>query len=249
MGFDHVQPGELVTDHLSAENWNRIGDVVNTFDRNPASLFDASGREHPVLTALVKTDDDVEQGGCVALGDPLVLPDEGQDFWNRIQFTEGIGDNWGAIGIPLTYADSNYATPCAVGGFAPCKIFVEAQGEFLRRAYLDPADSSRLITHPAGNAHIVWKESGAAQEVHAIVRIGPPDAPVYNAIATEDISVNTEGTVSIHNSSPPADTGYTVNAKLDWHHNNEQVSSGVEVSIKWFPDDRLWRIMWADCEP
>lgn len=69
--------------------------------------------------------------------------------------------------------------------------------------------------------------------------------------ADSAITADSTGTISIYewDGSTLSDTGDNIeDVRLDWMHGNEDISSGKEVLIMWFPAEKIWRIIGAECE-
>ena len=71
---------------------------------------------------------------------------------------------------------------------------------------------------------------------------------IKHAKADGAITFGSSGTVSIWDGSTLADTTVNVTAYLDWMHGSENISSGKELLIQWFPNRGKWQIIGADCE-
>lgn len=61
------------------------------------------------------------------------------------------------------------------------------------------------------------------------------------------ITAGSSGTVSIY-SDPSTDSGDNVTAWADWMDGGQDISSGKELLIMWFPGENKWRIIGAECE-
>ena len=87
-------------------------------------------------------------------------------------------------------------------------------------------------------------------ELDTNLAIGSTQISNYFKLGKSDstITAGSSGTVSIWSGSTLADTGVNVTAWLDWMDGGENVSSGKELLIQWFPDRGKWQIIGADCE-
>jgi hypothetical protein len=81
---------------------------------------------------------------------------------------------------------------------------------------------------------------------YAIVRLGCHRQAVVRGVADGTIAYGSSGTVSLWTEG--GDSGDDVTAHLDWMHGDENVSSGKEVLVEWFPTESKWRIVAAECE-
>ena len=69
---------------------------------------------------------------------------------------------------------------------------------------------------------------------------------IKKAKSMVEIKPGSSGSAEIFEGGRP--TGSRVDAWLNWMHNNEPISSGKEMLIKWFPDEGKWVIIGAECE-
>jgi hypothetical protein len=133
-------------------------------------------------------------------------------------------------------------------GLVLCQIEVGSTLEWCKRADVPGSlSTSRLTVAPQGAARIHWKESGTGTK-WALVELCAPENVRYTGKAAAAIAdAATTGTVTIWESG--STTGHTItDVQLTWATGGEGISSGTEVFVEWFHNERLWRITGADCE-
>jgi len=88
----------------------------------------------------------------------------------------------------------------------------------------------------------------ARDKTEQLLLIGNTNLPIVQRIGKTDSTITdgSSGVVSLWDAN--ADTGANITAHLDWMTGSEDISSGTEVLITWFPIEGKWRITGADCE-
>jgi len=252
MTLTRVTKGESVTGSLTAETWNAFIDTANAAtyagDR-PGDAKPAEG-ELPCLTALCEAGSQIDQSEIVGIGSPAITPTEDeQTFQDRVSFSAGaVADVYkGLFGIARTAIPPGTVDLAAVSGVCQCKLYVPANGDWIERADIYTADKTQLLATPEGSAQILWKSSGTATTVDAIIRFGVPQYVCLPGKTDGAVTANNSVTVSIW--STGSDTFYNVDdVYLDWMHNSEAISVGKEVLIGYFPSEKRWRFVGAECE-
>ena len=112
----------------------------------------------------------------------------------------------------------------------------------------------RLYATWEGRGWVVWKEPGKdddEQEVCCVVSFESPQHQVVIGTTFEEILPDDYGTVLIKIRNPDDGTEPSaspeISAWLDWMHGNESIEQDTKVGCMWFPREKIWRILWADC--
>ncbi len=185
---------------ISARDWSDMQRVVEKF-RNGGVSFQApaqqsSLRSPTIVKVLNDTEDPLQQGAIVGLGEPVILPAD-----NEMEFIRNIAFNivspepgrWGVLQSPVAAGE---ITTAIVSGIAACKVNVTSGTYPNLFADAVPDDFSELhVDDHLGNAQILWKAAGTGSQ-WAVVRIGNPAPKNYFGKTTSaGIAADSEGQV------------------------------------------------------
>lgn len=255
----HVNAGDRVKPVLRASTWNAFTDAANWIKRHRNANRENAPRgvaqEPPSVCWAINADDSYQKNHVVGLD---FYGTEVSDIADRLKLPIEVlvpdgASHFGKFGImrDAIPTEEDYAD-CTVSGIAHCRLFVESNGAWITRADIESANKTRLITHPGGSAQIIWKDETVGTdnvETDAIVRLGTPQNVTMLGVVSNGgpITAGGSGTVRLWRSNL-VDTLYNVTARLDWMHNAQNVSDAKQVLLTWFPLERIWRIVGAECE-
>ena len=255
MTLKSVGKGARVQQELKADTWNAFVRAANANDlrSNVGDGRPGTGQERPYSTVKVLCSaGQVAKREVLGLKDPAILPSAGQQsFDTRLLFGQSTPIQ-GAFGLAELAGAQNVFNPVIADGVVQCKLFVPANGGKIQRADIDPSDATRLLATPNGSAQILWQDAGTNTTVDAIVRLGnqeyvevigklnnPASAPATPGSSNNVVNVWGEG----------VDTGYQITGvHLDWMDGNQNISHDKEVVVGWFPGEKRWRFVGAECE-
>ena len=118
---------------------------------------------------------------------------------------------------------------------------------------VDIASDGRLTAMWEGRGWVIWKETLKADEVECVcvVSLAPPQHQVVLGTTRDAIEKDDYGIIDIEVKNPDDSQGPpvapTINAWLDWMHGDEDIDGGTRVACMWFPREKVWRILWAEC--
>lgn len=172
----HVRPGEKL--RIGAGAFNAFVDAARAGRRLPHDL--SRGRE-PLgatsrqMTILVRneSEEDVPRFGCLAIGAPIIPPDENADeFANRPSLI-GVAPtelrHFGSCVIATEPIATGKIGRCVLRGITPARVLMAD----VRHTHADIAEGHRLLrTGFVGSARILWRPDEAG-EVTCLVEIGP----------------------------------------------------------------------------
>ena len=246
-----VRSGDPISEAMTAQTWNYIisaADMVHS--RGIASKSTPLGdtEDRPSVLASVEnlTSGVAFKKHLLSIAEPSITPTEANgDFHDRLIF-KGEAPEQHKFGVLTASVEEEDVGRCVVAGVVSCDLFVPTNGAWIDRADYDPTDDTRLLAIPNGSAQILWKDTGTNATVDAIVRLGCPQHVELPAVTDGAITAGSSGSVTVYQTG--STTSYTITAYLDWMHNSENISSGKQVLIAWFPTEARWRIVGAECE-
>jgi hypothetical protein len=172
----HVRAGEKL--RIGAGAYNAFVDAARAHRRVPHDLSRASEPSHGAsrqTTILVRneSEEDVPRFGCLAIGDPIIPPDENADeFANRPSLI-GVAPmelrHFGSCVVACEPIAAGKIGKCVLRGITPARVLMAD----VRHTHADIAEGHRLLkTGFVGAARILWRPDEAG-EVVCLVEIGP----------------------------------------------------------------------------
>jgi hypothetical protein len=269
----HVNRGQPVGPELRTDTWNAFVDaaVANRMQggQKPAPKGGTQGH-------LVRISNDsgstLNRGDILGIDGVSILPDVDENKFEWEPILSGVAPtstHHGQFVVVTKSLRDGQIGWAQVDGLAVVRIADLSKP--WQRADVDTSDATQLILTPNGSAQILWK-AGSVEQVGnltthsgdtivtqggdsfadhknhnwALVRLGLHRGVTCIGKADSEITIDSSGTVSLWTDA--GDSGDNVTAELDWMHGDENVSSGKEVLVAWFPDESLWRIVGAECE-
>lgn len=168
-----VRPGEPF--RMPAEAYNAFIDMVSGAADPDASGGKLAGVGMDTGTVLARngTGAAVDLGGVIGLGDPVYSPtDNLSEFKFRPSLVGAlplVSTHIGRFGVAAEPIPSGKVGRVVVDGIAVAKVNVTDAA--IMRADVKDSDRTQLQSSSAGNAEILWKESGTGTK-WAIVRVG-----------------------------------------------------------------------------
>ena len=248
MPIDRVTSGQPVIPELKHQPWNAFVDAANAHQlpKKPGStIVVQDNAETPTCSVKVNaTSTAIEYRGVSGLISPALAPTD-QMWRGRMLFGQS-APTMGAFALAQREGPVGYFVEADALGIVQCKLFVPTDGDWIARADVD-TDATRLRAQPNGSAQILWKDTGTNTTVDAIVRIGNPQNVQLTAVADGVIPAGGTGNVKVWQSG--ADTNFPITGvELQWMDGGQDISSGKEVLICWFPFENVWRVIGAECE-
>jgi hypothetical protein len=243
-----VLPGAPLSG-LSASDWNACLEAAKAH-RLGGDLEAGQVRQRvkPNVEMLVRNDSgsDIDRLAVLGISQPVITPSSNiHEFEFNFAFSgvtpeETHRGNLAVTSEPIAAGKIGRAY---IDGIVVCRV--EVSHEIIMRADVGPGDSTKLDASLIGAWQILWKESGTGTK-WAIVRIAPPSDVNLVGKTNAAITAGASGSVSIWLNDE--DSGIDMTASLKWFHGGQDISSGVEVGLKYYAADRELRIVHADCE-
>lgn len=149
------------------------------------------------------------------------------------------GTNWESVlAVAIEPAASGSICKCVVNGIARVRVNV-TDTTVLTADIVN--GSTQLASHLAGRIRLL-NEATATGSRTEWCHINSHRQLIWTGIADEDITAGSTGDVEIDFNNE------VVTASLDKMHGGEDISLGRAVAVRWFDDEVIWRIMWAECE-
>ena len=136
-------------------------------------------------------------------------------------------------------------------GVVQAIVFYPQNMQHCRRVDLGP--DGRLTAMWEGRGWVIWKEASKDDEVECVcvVSFESPQHQVVMGTSDSQISPGQDGQINIEVIRPddqnPPSAKPTITASLDWMHGNEPIGPDTRVGCMWFPREKAWRILWAEC--
>jgi hypothetical protein len=271
-----VNRGQPLLPEMRADTWNAFIDaaIANRLQAGGKPLDRQQPRHSQSLSVLVwnNSGSDRDRGHILGIDGLMVTPDDDQNAFRNRPILEGVTPTSAHHGKFVVCEEVIYSDNVGWGNLAGLAVVkLDDLSKPWKLADVDTTDPTRLALTPNGTAQVLWSvtagnESGNLTDWDgnhivtqggdnltdsesyswAMVRLGVPQAITYAGMADGNISVDSSGTISLYDDG--SDTGENVTAYLDWMHGDEQVSSGKEVLVTWFPMESKWRITAAECE-
>ena len=258
MSIRHVKRGDAF--QLKAADFNLIADSANAHQARMFSRGRQAGLPGGEKILIKNTSGaDVDRFGILGLDDVLVTPTDNLVEFQRAPAVEGVTPAAGHEGRFVVCADPladdalGYAF---VAGICPVQIDVtDADCDY---AEMLATDDEKLITHPAGSAQILWKESGTGTKWGLILIGAGSDRPVL--ARTQEASqadayisvkfVNGAGS-GVYGSAFDAECLF-VDGETAANHAKPSVASGVDVVIQklsgtWYITNPSFTSVGSDC--
>ena len=252
MTIPRVNRGEGVGKYLAAETWNAFVDAANYHKMRSERGVNilGSGAEFSALTVMVKNNTAIAQpfGAILGLDGPIItLTQNADEFNSRIGFN-GIAPaatHHGQFCVLREAIPAGEIGLAALAGVVQCEVQINYT--FLTRCDIEPTFTQRLYAKPNGTAQILWAEAGTGNK-RALVRLGSHRDAVVRGKTTGLVSVgSTNNTIAVWNGT--AASGLSISGvRFDWMTGAQNISSGKEVVLTWFADEKTWRITAAECE-
>lgn len=244
------------TNQMRSRNvWNQMiqtaQDVKNIAQRQLAELYEDPRVNTNRQYCFNDTGEDIVMGEPCVLVKPQIEPTEDADNWNVQSLMWSVrrvtAGDYGKVAIAATEILNGEGGYALVAGLATAKVLVPSNGEWITRADVDieGTTTDSLVATPHGSSEILWKEAGEGVK-EALVNVNAQDIVILKGVAKETIPPNGSGEVTIWDQV--STTNYDVTAHLDWMHSDTQVSQGKQCLVCWFPNERLWRMIAAECE-
>lgn len=246
-----VRSGDFIRRVGTARQWNEFINAADAHNFNRrAGVFDSVPVAEAATTYALIDDisgNENERGDIRSIETPAILPSESDGDFEQRMILSGDDPVLGKFGV-LLEAGNDQLAKIAMTGVVAVELFVPTDGDWIDRADVDTTDSTRLKADPAGSAQILWQESGTNTTVNAIVRLGTPTYLQYPGKADGAITAGTStGEVTVFDNG--VTTNYNIeNVHLDWMHMSQDITTGKEVMVGWFPQESLWRVVAAECE-
>jgi len=172
----HVRAGEKL--RIGAGTFNAFVDAAKARRRFPLDVGparDASGHSSRQTTILVRneSEEDVPRFGCLAIGEPIIPPDENADeFANRPSLV-GVASlelrHFGSCVVATEPIATGKIGRCVLRGITPARVLMADE----RHTHADIAEGHLLFkTGFVGSARILWRPDEVG-EVLCLVEIGP----------------------------------------------------------------------------
>lgn len=204
-------------------NWKKpdLRTYVNVYNNTPAAL--APGHAVAFQSLTINELDDVVVYG--------VTPSDASTL------------GYGNFGIALDAIGLAEVGRVAIAGIARTKVNVTNTS--LVWCDITDGDPTKLTSHFAGRCKLIIP-SALTGEQDLWVQLDSPGPEVWRGIALANITAGSSGPVDVRGDW--VGTLGTVTAHLDWMHSSQDVSINKQVLIRWFGQERLWRIIAAECE-
>lgn len=169
--FKRLSPGAVPT----AEAWNAVLDVLRWAreqrDRAGASLPGAA-KQSSVVRVRNNTGGDADRWAVLALGDPIILPDDNEaEFQSVLAFEGDAPDSTpaGRFVVMLEPVPDGGIGRGVLAGVVQCRL--DASGGLEEFAECEDANTTSLVCSETGSARVLWAEDDG-DERWAIVRLG-----------------------------------------------------------------------------
>lgn len=249
MAYRRLKAGDAPSD-ISASAYNEMLRLVEQRQGPASSPGSGSGGAGAYLAASVLNDTglNLPEFGIIRLDSPGIDPTVNlSNFQRRFVFRGKSPTDHCQFAVLLAPSPNMELRAAILAGVAP--VTLDVVHESHDRAAAINNDSVRLRSGFAGNAEILWKESGTGNK-QALIRW--PVSPSRRVLGTTaaQISPGASGTVNVSAANDlgvPINAG-TVTAHLTWMHGDQAITANKEVVVEWFPEQRKWIITGAECE-
>lgn len=231
-----LSPGEQLQG-IPGRTWNSFVDTAERVSElnGPSGAIESSVFPGSVVisvknnTGAVRTIGDVFEIGSLALNSDSQIVAGG-----NLPST-----NWESVlAVAIEPAASSSICKCVVNGIA--KVNVNVTDTSVLTADIVNG-SAQLASHLAGRFRLLNEASSTGVSLEWC-HINGNRQLVWTGVADEDITAGGTGDVEIDSNQE------IVTASLDKMHGSEDISLGKEVAVRWFDEEGLWRILWAECE-
>ena len=237
---------------IPAETFNAFVDAAEyAKNKKVSSRSTAYGKEiDPANTAYVKNQSgsDLSALSIAGIDSPIITPTSNADEFNTRSGWNVVTPTSSHFGKFVVLAEAIPAGEIGlayISGYAPVTLNVDYAN--FDRADVSAGTSTKLEASWHGSAKIVWKESGTGTAIRAVIQFDTPREVSLLGVTNSEITVDSSGGVSVWVNG--SDTGFDLaTCHLDWMHGSQNISSGKEVIVKYFPRDAKWRIIHAECE-
>lgn len=237
---------------IPADTFNAFIDAAEfARNRSVARAARAYGKEiDHANTVFVKNQSgsDLSALSIAGIDSPIITPTSNEDEFNTRSgwnVDTPAATHFGNFVVLAESIPAGEIGLAYISGFAPVTLNVDYAN--FDRADVSAGNSTKLEANWHGSAKIVWKESGTGTALRAVIQFDTPREVSLLGVTNSDIVPDDHGGVSIWING--IDTGVDLDmCYLDWMHGGQQISSGKEVIVKYFPRDSKWRIIHAECE-
>lgn len=145
------------------------------------------------------------------------------------------------LGVAISETDSLETSRVQFAGVATVYATIS---DSIERPYLAPGSGGKLKPSWWGQFEIVYADQSTNGEKLVLARICATQTPIYKARTKATVYPNTNGVMGLCVNNVEVET---VDAAFNWMEGTTSLANGTECLIRWFPEERRWVIIEAEC--
>lgn len=225
----------------------RISRVVRDWEtgRDPRTAEgigrQGSGVDWSCLTVKNMTGGNLRRGDVVKIGGLDFTTSVDADIRQASATYAVAANDKDPLGVATFAIDSMKTGRVQMAGVATVYATISDQ---ITRPYLAPGTGGKLKPSWWGQFEIVYADTATNGEKLVLARICPTQTPIYKARTKATVYPNTNGVMGLCVNNVEVDV---VDAAFNWMEGTTALANGTECLIRWFPEEKKWVIIEAEC--